>query len=121
MKQMLMAKIPEASERARLKDGVHIELCPRRVRTYFGGQLIADSARVLLVYESKRPPAYWFPIADVRMEYLEQSEQDSSGTLRWRLAVDDHVAENVARAYAIPAHDRMALKDHLTFFWDRMV
>src|SRR6266446_9891930 len=112
--------VPAAEERARLKEGVHIERASRRVRTYFGGKLIADSEHVLLVYESRRPPAYWFPIADVRMEYLEQSEQDSSGTLRWRLAVDDHVAENVARAYAIPADDRMALNDHLTFFWDRM-
>ena len=56
--------VPSAMERARLKEGVHIERSPRRVRTYFGGKLIADSDRVLLVYETKRPPAYWFPIAD---------------------------------------------------------
>jgi len=71
MKEMLGAHVPEGAERARLKDGVHIELCPRRVRTYFGGQLIAESTHVLLVYESKRPPAYWFPIADVRIGHME--------------------------------------------------
>ena len=65
--------VPVAEERARLKEGVHIERSSRRVRTYFGGKLIADSQHVLLVYETKRPPAYWFPIADVRMEYLEAS------------------------------------------------
>ena len=65
--------VPAAEERARLKEGVHIERSPRRVRTYFGGKLIADSEHVLLVYETKRPPAYWFPTSDVRMEYLEQS------------------------------------------------
>ena len=59
--------VPAAEERARLKEGVHIERCSRRVRTYFGGKLIADSEHVLLVYETKRPPAYWFPIADVRI------------------------------------------------------
>jgi uncharacterized protein (DUF427 family) len=48
--------IPAAEERARLKEGVHIERSPRRVRTYFGGKLIADSQHVLLVYETKRPP-----------------------------------------------------------------
>ena len=58
---------PAAEERARLKEGVHIERSSRRVRTYFGNKLIADSEHVLLVYETKRPPAYWFPIADVRM------------------------------------------------------
>src|SRR5690349_23739796 len=78
-----------AAERARLKDGIHIELSPRRVRTYFGGKLIADSDRVLLVYESKRPPAYWFPIADVRMGYLQRVNPSDSSTdiIRWRLAV----------------------------------
>jgi len=47
--------VPAAEERARLKEGVHIERSPRRVRTYFGGRVIADSEHVLLVYETKRP------------------------------------------------------------------
>src|ERR1700751_4758386 len=84
-----------ATERARLKEGIHIELSPRRVRTYFGGKLIADSDRVLLVYETKRPPAYWFPITDVRMEYLQRENPPdaSAETIRWRLVVNDRVAE----------------------------
>jgi Domain of unknown function (DUF427) len=73
--------VPAAEERARLKEGVHIERSSRRVRTYFGGKLIADSEHVLLVYETKQPPAYWFPIADVRMEYLEQSQQAAENSL----------------------------------------
>jgi uncharacterized protein (DUF427 family) len=105
-----------------LKEGVHVELSPRRVRTYFNGRLIADSQRVLLVYESKRPPSYWFPISDVRMQYLEQKEQshDTSGAIRWRLVVEDRVADNAARAYTQPEGDRSALEGHLTFFWDKM-
>jgi uncharacterized protein (DUF427 family) len=42
---------PAAEERARLKEG--IERSSRRVRTYFGNKLIADSEHVLLVYETK--------------------------------------------------------------------
>ena len=52
--------VPAGEERARLKEGVHIERSARRVRTYFGGELIADSEHVLLVYETKRPPAIGF-------------------------------------------------------------
>src|SRR5258708_12510135 len=92
---------PDAEERARLKEGVHIERSSRRVRTYFGGKLIADSEHVLLVYETKRPPAYWFPIADVRMEYLEQSHQ-AADTIRWRLVVKDPIAPNAALPYHQP-------------------
>src|SRR6476469_3570895 len=80
--------VPAAEDRARLKEGVHIERSSRRVRTYFGGKLIADSDHALLVYETKRPPAYWFPLADVRMEYLEASHQ-ASDTIRWHLVVKD--------------------------------
>ena len=111
-----------AAERARLKDGVHIEFSPRRVRTYFGGKLIADSDRALLVYETKRPPAYWFPIADVRMGYLQRQKPSdaSTDTVRWRLAVNGRVAEKAARAYANPDGDRVALEGHLTFYWDEM-
>src|ERR1700747_238700 len=107
-----------AADRARLKDGIHIELSPRRVRTYFGGKLIADSDRGLLVYETKRPPAYCFPIADVRMAYLHREDPPdaSTDTVRWRLAVNDRVAEKAARAYAKPDGDRAALESHLTFY-----
>ena len=111
--------VPAAEERARLKEGVHIERSSRRVRTYFGGELIADSNHVLLVYETKRPPAYWFPVADVRMEHLEQSQQ-AAETIRWRLAVKDRIAHNAVRAYVKPAGDRAALEGHLTFFWNQM-
>src|SRR6476620_6203722 len=111
--------VPAADERARLKEGVHIERSSRRVRTYFGGKLIADSEHVLLVYETKRPPAYWFPIADVRMEYMEQSQQ-ATDAIRWRLVVKDRIAHNAARAYIKPTGYRAALEDHLTLFWNEM-
>src|SRR5262252_11104699 len=94
--------VPAAQERARLKEGLHIERSSRRVRTYFGGKLIADSERVLLVYESKRPPAYWFPISDVRMEHLEEKPDAEAGTTRWRIRAGEKVAENGARAFADP-------------------
>jgi uncharacterized protein (DUF427 family) len=112
--------VPTAMQRARLKGGVHIEYTPRRVRAYFGGALIVDSGRALLVYESKRPPAYWFPLADVRMEHLIQKGQLSNGTLHWDVAVNGRVAENAARGYASPADDRAALEGHVTLFWDQM-
>jgi uncharacterized protein (DUF427 family) len=87
-----------AEERARLKEGVHVERSSRRVRTYFDDKLITDSEHVLVVYETKRPPAYWFPITDVRMEYLEQSRQGTD-TIRWCLVVEDRITYNAARAY----------------------
>ncbi len=47
------------------RDGVRIEDGPKRVRTYLGGELIADTTRPKLVWEVPYYPAYYFPREDV--------------------------------------------------------
>src|SRR5258708_11038568 len=54
----------ETQERVQIEDG------PKRVRTYFGGELIADTKHLKLVWEVPYYPAYYFPRKDVRMELL---------------------------------------------------
>jgi hypothetical protein len=53
-----------------IRERVHIEDGPKRVRTYFGGELIADTKRLKLVWEVAYYPAYYLPQEDVRMELL---------------------------------------------------
>ena len=107
--------VPAAEQRAWLKEGVHIERSSRWVRTYFGGKLIADSEHVLLVYETQRPPTYWFPMADGRTEYQQASNQ-AADNIRWHLVVKDRISQNAARAYPKPTDDRAALEHYLTDF-----
>jgi len=52
------------------RERVHIEDGPKRVHTYFGGELIADTKRLKLVWEVPYWPAYYFPRQDVRTELL---------------------------------------------------
>jgi len=52
------------------RERVHIEDSPKRVQTYFGGKLIADTKRLKLVWEGPYYPTYYFPREDVRMELL---------------------------------------------------
>jgi uncharacterized protein (DUF427 family) len=116
-----MTRVPAAAERARLKDGVHIELSPRRVRAYFDDQLLADSQNVLLVFETKRPPVYWFPKADVRMDLLalkEPAAGAASVTNHWRSNTGHRVADNIAWSYAEPRGDLAPLQDHVAFYWN---
>ena len=113
------------AERPFRSDRVRIEPSGRRVRTYFAGQLIADSRRVLLVYEPKRLPVYWFPVQDVRMDYLKPARHapeggDGSATARWDLEVDGRSAENAAWSNPQPDSERAALKDHVAFYWSKM-
>jgi uncharacterized protein (DUF427 family) len=119
--QTTVSHVPAAAERARLRDGVHIELSPRRVRAYFDNQLLADSQNVLLVFETKRPPVYWFPTADVRMDLLalkEPATGAASGTQRWRANTGGRVADNIAWDYAEPSGDLAPLRGHIAFYWN---
>jgi len=103
--KMTVIQVPTAAERARLKDGIHVELSPRRVRAFFDNQLLVDSQRALLVFETKRPPVYWFPAADVRMDLLARKEPvagAASATERWRSNTGGGVADNLAWSYAEP-------------------
>jgi len=118
---MELTQVPIAAERARLKDGVHIELSPRRVRAFFDSRLLADSERVLLVYETKRPPVYWFPTSDVRMDLLTPKPPSpgvASGTVRWRSNTGGKVADNLAWSYAEPSAELAPLADHVAFYWN---
>src|SRR5215475_15575374 len=52
------------------RERVHVENGPKRVRTYLGGEIIADTKCLKLVWEVPYYPAYYFPREDVRMERL---------------------------------------------------
>src|SRR5438552_6415921 len=120
MSEATKARVAAAADRARLKDGVHIEYSPRRVRAYFDNQLLADSQRVLLVYESKRPPMYWFPVADVRMDMLAAKEagpETGSGTVRWRSNTGGRIEDNLAYSYANLGGGLAPLERHPRSCW----
>ena len=50
---------------------IRVEPGAKRVRAYLGGQVVADSAHPVLVWEVPYYPTYYFPLADVRAELLD--------------------------------------------------
>ena len=56
---------------------VKIEPCAKRVRVYLGGKIIVDSIRSKLVWEVPHYPAYYFPMAEVSMNSLLESDRTS--------------------------------------------
>ena len=48
-----------------------MESTGKRVRVQFAGKIIADSKKVLIMYETGHVPVYYFPMDDVRMELTE--------------------------------------------------
>src|SRR3954451_10647381 len=59
------------TETTKTRGRIRIEQGTKRVRVYLGGGVVADTTRPLLVWEKPFYPAYYFPLADVRIELLE--------------------------------------------------
>jgi len=55
------------------KGRIRVEPGQKRVRTYLGGQLVADSANVLMVWEKPYYPTYYFPLVDVKTDALVET------------------------------------------------
>jgi uncharacterized protein (DUF427 family) len=111
--------MPQQTERGR----VRLEPSAKRVRVYFGGQVIADTTHPMLVWEIPYFPAYYFPVEDVRTDLLTPS-----GNARHSPSRGD------GRLYTIEAGDREAvdaamryedspipeLRDLVRFEWEAM-
>jgi uncharacterized protein (DUF427 family) len=54
---------------------IRVERGAKRVRAYLGGELVVDSIRPLLVWESAHYPTYYFPTDDVRGELLQDDRE----------------------------------------------
>jgi uncharacterized protein (DUF427 family) len=111
---------------SREHESVRIEASPRWVRAFFGGHPIADSKRVLLAFEPRRLPVYYFPTSDVRMDLLRPSDfsntssGESSATMRWTLESGGRTVTNVAWSYRQAEGAHVPLKDHIAFYWDKL-
>lgn len=111
---------------ARDPQDVRIERSGRWVRAFLDGRAIVDSKRVLLVFEPRRLPVYYFPTADVRMDLLRPSDYSSSSRgatsdrMRWTLESDARTVPNVAWSFPEPDQAHAPLKDHIAFYWDKL-
>lgn len=101
---------------------VRIERSAKRVRTYLGGHLVADTTSPTLVWERPYYPTYYLPVADVRAELVETGATRASST-RGEGTVYDVVAGNATAAAAATRHVTSpveALRDLVRLDWAAM-
>jgi uncharacterized protein (DUF427 family) len=111
--------MPQQTQRGR----VRVEPSAKRVRVYFGGQVIADTTRPMLVWEIPYFPAYYFPVEDVRTDLLTPSGNTSHSPSRgdgrlYTVKTGDREAIDAAMRYEdspIPE-----LRDLVRFEWEAM-
>jgi uncharacterized protein (DUF427 family) len=102
---------------------VRIEPSPKRVRTYLGGELVADTIRPRLVWEVPYFPAYYLPHDDVRLELLAPSARrqhvPGRGQARY-FTVKAGGREAVDAAWDYPDSAVEALRGLIRFDWEAM-
>ena len=102
---------------------MRIEESPKRVRTYLGGELVADTTHARLVWEIPYYPAYYLPRADVRMELLTPSgrteRSPGRGEARY-FTVKGGRKEGVDAAWHYPESPVEELRDLIRFEWEAM-
>jgi uncharacterized protein (DUF427 family) len=50
----------------------------KRIQAVFGGEVIANSSNVMVMRETNHTPAYYFPMADVRMDLMTPTDNKST-------------------------------------------
>ena len=102
------------------------EQSPRRVRTMLGSVVVADSRQMRLLHPPLgRPPIYYFPERDVRMELLTPSghatvDADLGPASYWNISAGGKTAEHAARAYRQAPEALADLTGCVTFDWNSM-
>jgi len=102
-----------------MTDELRVETIAKRVRTYVGGQLVADSIQPRLVWEFPNYPTYYLPARDVTAT-LEPAGPGPSCELgiaeRLDVVVDGHRVDGAALRYP----DSPTLADLVRFDWNAM-
>ena len=109
------------------RDPFHrIDVLPssRRVRLELDGQLLAESARLMLLFETLLPTRYYLPRADVTAE-LTASDTRTWCAYKGRASyfsatVGGRLVPDLAWTYPDPRHDATDVRDLVAFFDERI-
>lgn len=103
---------------------VTTEPAAHRVRVLVGDQVLADSARAIVLHESKHADRYYLPREDVNWELLQKTESTSHCPVKgdaddyWALASDP--ATDVAWSYPTPFDYLQPIAGYVAFYSERV-
>lgn len=96
----------------------------RHVRIELDGQLLAESSRPVLLFETMLPARYYLPAEDIRAD-LHPSPTRSYCAYKgqasyWSVTVGGQVIPDIAWAYQQPLHDASQVRGLTAFFDERV-
>ena len=104
---------------------VRMEPIGKRVRAFVGGVAIADSCRVMMMFETARLCVYYFPVEDVRTDLLLTTSTvvvspAKGDATYYSIAVDGRAVENAAWRYLDPPAGCPEVAGFVAFHWKLM-
>ena len=105
------------------RGNVRVDASQKRVRTYLGGELVADTARAMYVWEIPYYPAYYLPIEDVRGDLLVPTATITHSPSRGdahHFTVKAGGREAVDAAWTYPDSPIEAIRNLVRFDWAAM-
>ena len=94
---------------------------PHHVRAEVSGIVVADSHSVMVMNETRLPPAYYFPRQDVRMDLMTATQHRTICPFKgnasyWSLAVGAGRIDNLLWSYEDPLPEASQVKDYVAFY-----
>jgi uncharacterized protein (DUF427 family) len=104
---------------------IDVRESPRHVVVSIGGEVVADTRRPRLLFETGLPARYYIPREDVRMELLEPSDHRTVCAYKghashWTATVGDERHDRVAWSYPEPLTDATEIGDMIAFYNERV-
>ncbi|KAK7033250.1 hypothetical protein R3P38DRAFT_2921611 [Favolaschia claudopus] len=94
----------------------HIEDCLKRIRVLFGGEIVVDTRKAKLVWETRYYPTYFFPHSELPQKYLQLASEHPTNGDTYDLVVNsvdgknkdkEKRASGAVTMYSSPSHQHL--------------
>ncbi len=97
----------------------------RHVRISLEGELLAETRRSRILFETALPPRFYLPPEDVRTELLVASPSRTRCAYKgsasyWHVRIGDRLVDDLVWSYRDPQHDAKPVANCLAFFNERV-
>ena len=96
----------------------------RHIRLELGGELLADSSRPALLFETMLPTRYYLPREDIRTELIPSQSRTycpyKGQASYWSIAIGEQVVPDLAWTYEQPLHEASQVRGLVAFFDERV-
>ncbi len=97
----------------------------RRLRAIFQGITLANSEQAMVLQETRLAPIYYFPRADVNMDWFCRSDYISycpfkGNASHYSLSKDGVIADNILWSYETPFSESEHIRNYIAFYPDQV-